>query len=74
MRSLTRMFFAEFFRLWRQGVAIVGLLACGIAIFVMSTGMIRALETSRDRYYRDKWASYPPNNPAEARRSDAYRV
>jgi putative ABC transport system permease protein len=47
------MFFAEFFRLWRQGVAIVGLLACGIAIFVMSTGMIRALETSRDRYYRD---------------------
>lgn len=53
MRSLTRMFFAEFFRLWRQGVAIVGLLACGIAIFVMSTGMIRALETSRDRYYRD---------------------
>jgi putative ABC transport system permease protein len=53
VRSLTRMFFAEFFRLWRQGVAIVGLLACGIAIFVMSTGMIRALETSRDRYYRD---------------------
>lgn len=53
MRSLNRMFFAELIRLWRQGIAIVGLLACGVAIFVMSTGMIRALETSRERYYRD---------------------
>jgi ABC-type nickel/cobalt efflux system permease component RcnA len=46
------MFFAELLKLWRQGIAIVGLLACGIAIFVMSTGTIRALETSRERYYR----------------------
>lgn len=53
MHSLNRMFFAELIRLWRQGIAIVGLLACGIAIFVMSTGMIRALETSRERYYRE---------------------
>ncbi len=28
----------------------------------------------RSRYYRDKWASYPPNSPGEARTSDAYRV
>jgi putative ABC transport system permease protein len=52
MRSLNRMFFAELLSLWRQGIAIIGLLACGIAIFVMSTGTIRALETSREAYYR----------------------
>jgi putative ABC transport system permease protein len=52
MRALNRLFLSEIARLWRQGVAIVGLLACGIAIFVMSTGMIRALQTSRDSYYR----------------------
>lgn len=28
----------------------------------------------RNRYYRDKWSSYPPNSPAEARPSDTYRV
>lgn len=28
----------------------------------------------RSRYYRDKWASYPPNSLAEARESGAYRV
>jgi putative ABC transport system permease protein len=53
MRSLNRMFLAELIKLWRQGVAIVGLLACGIAIFVMSTGTIRSLETSREAYYRE---------------------
>ncbi len=53
MRSIDRMLLADLRRLWRQGFAIVGLLACGIATFVMSTGTIRALETSRERYYRD---------------------
>ena len=28
----------------------------------------------RDRYYADKWASYPPNNQAQARESASYRV
>lgn len=28
----------------------------------------------RRRYYDDKWASYPPNNPADARTDNAYRV
>lgn len=28
----------------------------------------------RQRYYADKWASYPPNSPAEARDDKAYRV
>lgn len=28
----------------------------------------------RNRYYRDKWASYPPNSLAEARDSGGYRV
>lgn len=28
----------------------------------------------RARYYADKWAIYPPNNPQQARDSDAYRV
>jgi hypothetical protein len=28
----------------------------------------------RRRYYADKWASYPPNNSAQARASSAYRV
>lgn len=28
----------------------------------------------RLRYYRDKWANYPPNNPGQARRVGSYRV
>lgn len=28
----------------------------------------------RVRYYRDKWASYPPNDPAHARPEKSYRV
>ncbi|WKZ13802.1 MAG: phytanoyl-CoA dioxygenase family protein [Gammaproteobacteria bacterium] len=28
----------------------------------------------RHRYYQDKWASYPPNRPADARSDSAYRV
>ncbi|MEZ5565709.1 MAG: phytanoyl-CoA dioxygenase family protein [Gammaproteobacteria bacterium] len=28
----------------------------------------------RMRYYRDKWANYPPNNPGQARESGSYRV
>lgn len=28
----------------------------------------------RLRYYRDKWASYPPNNLGQARGAGSYRV
>lgn len=28
----------------------------------------------RQRYYKDKWASYPPNDPGRLRAADAYRV
>lgn len=28
----------------------------------------------RERYYADKWAAYPPNNPGRARTDDTYRV
>lgn len=28
----------------------------------------------RHRYYRDKWASYPPNDPGHARQEKSYRV
>lgn len=34
----------------------------------LSAGDLRA------GYYADKWASYPPNSPEQARYSDAYRV
>ncbi len=38
--------------MWRQGLAISVLLACGIAIFVMMSSSMQSLETSCDRYYR----------------------
>jgi ectoine hydroxylase-related dioxygenase (phytanoyl-CoA dioxygenase family) len=34
----------------------------------------RSAGDMRRRYYQDKWASYPPNNPASARRDNSYRV
>jgi len=53
MSSLQRMLLADLLRMWRQGLAIVVLLACGVATFIMSTSTMRSLESSRDRYYRD---------------------
>ncbi len=38
-------------RLWLQAVAVGTVLGCGIAIFVMATGMYASLEAARDRYY-----------------------
>jgi putative ABC transport system permease protein len=38
-------------RLWLQALAVGTVLGCGIAIFVMATGMYASLERARDRYY-----------------------
>jgi putative ABC transport system permease protein len=47
------MLIADLRRTWRQGIAISLLLACGIALFVMTTSAMRSLETSMQRYYRN---------------------
>ncbi|NCW21120.1 MAG: ABC transporter permease, partial [Gammaproteobacteria bacterium] len=51
MRPLDRKLLRDLRRLWLQAVAVGTVLACGIAIFVMATGMYGSLESSRDRYY-----------------------
>ncbi len=53
MRALNRILLRDAARMWQQGLAISALLACGIAIFVMSTSTMRSLELNRQRYYRD---------------------
>ena len=40
-------------RMWRQGLAISILLACGVATFVMSTSTMHSLEKSQAKYYTD---------------------
>lgn len=51
MKALDRLMFADARRMWRQGIAISVLLACGIAVFVMSGSAIESLESSRRLYY-----------------------
>lgn len=46
-----RLLLSDLMRLWKQGIAIVALLACGISTLIMSTTTIRSLEASRDHYY-----------------------
>lgn len=38
-------------RLRAQAIAVSGVLACGVALFVMATGMYDSLERARDSYY-----------------------
>ena len=52
MKTLNRVLLSDLLRMWRQGLAISILLACGIAIFIMTTSAMRSLETSCDRYYK----------------------
>jgi len=47
------MLFADARRMWRQGIAISTLLACGIAVFVMSSSTMKSLESSRRQYYSE---------------------
>ncbi len=51
MRTLDRMLVSDLLRIWRQGLAISLLLACGITLFVMTTSAMRSLQSSQDRYY-----------------------
>jgi putative ABC transport system permease protein len=53
MKTLNRILISDLRAMWRQGMAISILLACGITVFVMSTSAMRSLEKSRDRYYED---------------------
>jgi len=48
---LDRKLLRDLRRLWLQAVAVGIVLGCGIAIFVMATGMYGSLEASRDQYY-----------------------
>ena len=51
MSARLRLLLSDLIRLWKQGIAIVALLTCGISTFVMSTTTLRSLEASRDHYY-----------------------
>jgi len=53
MRSLMRLLLSDLLRLWKQGLAIIALIAVGVATFIMSTNTMRGLQESRDRYYRN---------------------
>ena len=48
-----RLLLSDLSRLWKQGIAIIALIAVGVATFIMSTNTMTALEESRDRYYRN---------------------
>jgi len=48
---LDRKLLRDLRRLWLQALAVGVVLGCGIALFVMATGMYASLEASRDRYY-----------------------
>ncbi len=51
MRALDRMLVRDVIRLRAQGLAIALVLACGVAVILMSVGMSRALEQTRAAYY-----------------------
>ncbi|MFN5104780.1 MAG: ABC transporter permease [Planctomycetota bacterium] len=51
MRAISKLLLWELTSHWKQGLAIVVLLTCGIATLIMSTTTMRSLEASRDRYY-----------------------
>ena len=51
MRAMSRLLLSELSVRWKQGLAIIVLLSCGIATLIMSITTMRSLEASRDRYY-----------------------
>ncbi|MCA9214353.1 MAG: FtsX-like permease family protein [Planctomycetales bacterium] len=53
MKPLNRLLITDLKRMWRQGLAISVLLACGIATFVMSMSSMRSLDKSMAKYYSD---------------------
>ncbi|WP_081535933.1 ABC transporter permease [Rhodovulum sp. P5] len=57
MQALDRKLLRDFRRLWAQALAIALVLGCGVAVFLTSFGMYRALEDTRDAYYeRNRFA------------------
>jgi len=66
MHALDLKLLRDFRRLWAQALAIALVLGCGVAIFLTSFGMYRALEDTRAAYYeRNRFADIF----AEARRA-----
>ncbi|MFM8574098.1 MAG: ABC transporter permease [Pirellula sp.] len=51
MRAFFRLLLWELASHWKQGLAIVVLLSCGIATLIMSITTMRSLEASQARYY-----------------------
>jgi putative ABC transport system permease protein len=51
MKAIDRMLVVEAKRMWRQGLAICVLLACGVGVFVMSGSTMTSLEASCQDYY-----------------------
>jgi len=57
MRALDKKLLRDFRRLWAQGLSIALVLACGVAIVLISYGMYGALENTRSAYYeRNRFA------------------
>ncbi len=50
---MNRLLLADLKRMWRPGLAISLLLACGIALFVMAHSSSISLQKARQRYYRE---------------------
>lgn len=51
MHAMDIKLFRDFRRLWLQGLAIALVLAAGVAVIMMSSGMSRALNDTRSAYY-----------------------
>ncbi len=57
MHAIDRKLIRDFRRLWAQALAIALVLACGVAIVLISFGMYRALDETRTAYYeRNRFA------------------
>lgn len=54
MRALDRKLLRDIWRMRLHAVGVILVLACGLAVFVMSVGMRGSLERTRDAYYADK--------------------
>ena len=51
LATLDRKLLRDLKRLRTQAIAVSSVLACGVALFVMATGMYGSMERARDNYY-----------------------
>jgi putative ABC transport system permease protein len=51
MRALEKKLWRDLWRIRAQAVAIALVMACGIAVMIMTFGAMRSLSESRDAYY-----------------------